>query len=187
MFDNVRRFLPRKPEDEQKTEYIQDELVKANTGNYYNAVRWMRGSLKSQARFLRRQRNRTFRRAYWTQLIVIVLGFVASLAAIFSQQNDPKYLLMAREYWVNLNIIVPLVISSLSAALALMDFRGAFARNSAAFSILAGVKSDIDYTILMGSEAQPPLDDKLLNEWNRITSAAMAEWERSATTTEKKN
>lgn len=167
-------------------EFITDEVVRKNAGAHAEAVRWLRAGLKDQGRYLRRSRDSAFFWSFASQIAVIVLGFVASLAAIFSQKGGLEFMFGA-EHWSIVNIVVPLVISSLSGALAALDYRGAFARYSAAFNVISSVKAEVDYSILLGGG----IDSTKLDEWNHKVGAAMLEhstdWMRTLTANQKKD
>jgi hypothetical protein len=172
-------------QDKGETLFIDDEIVRKKVGDdYADAVRWFRTGLKSQGTYLRRCRDVAFWWARWSQILIVVLGFVASLAAIFSHKESPD-LWPGQDTWSIINIIVPLIISSASGLLALFDFRAVFARNSAAFSIIACIKSEVDYSVLLSKPSAPAITPAKIDEWNRRAGAAMlehaTEWERMVT------
>src|SRR5437763_17215013 len=99
---------------------ITDEVIKRTAGEYGDVVSWLRAGLKSQGDYLRTSRDRAFRWAYRWQMAVIALGLIASLAAIYSKESKIDFLLSA-DNWTRINVVVPLIISAMTSALALMD------------------------------------------------------------------
>jgi hypothetical protein len=89
--------------------------------------------------------------------------------------------------WTRINIVVPLVMSALTSALAFMDLRGVFARNSSAFNVIASIKSEIDYALLLGPDesGKVRITKDMIDAWDRKISSAMLEhsqgWERTMT------
>jgi ethanolamine utilization protein EutP (predicted NTPase) len=66
----------------------------------------------------------------------------------------------------------------------LLDFRGAYARNSAAYTLISAIKAEIDYKILVAQKDEHSrIDRKMLDDWSLKTHLAMSEhvqaWERS--------
>ena len=164
---------------------ISDAVIDANAKGFAPAIRWLRAGLKSQKNYLRERRDRAFRWAFRTQMFVIALGFVASLAAIFSRDTTPEHhFLFSTGAWQLTNIVVPLLMTAFSGALGVLDFRGVFGRNSSAFNVIASVQSEIEYAILLaGTPEGPAITAHTVEEWNRRVSAAMLEhsqeWERT--------
>src|SRR4051812_19001328 len=165
---------------------ITDEVIGKSAGEYAAVVSWLRAGLKGQGDYLRGNRDRAFRWAYRWQMIVIALGLIASLAAIYSKGADGDLLFRGAD-WSRINIVAPLVISALSSALAFMDLRGVFARNSSAFNVISSIKSEIDYALLLGpdDDGAPRISKDMIDAWDRKISAAMLQhsegWERTMT------
>ena len=159
---------------------ITREVIEESAGDYAEAVAWLRKSLNSQRDDMRANRDRAAKWAFRSQVTIILFGFVASLAAIFSKGWQGE------EYWSLLNIVTPLLISALTAVVTLFDFRGAFARNSSAYSAISAIKSEIDYRLLLGlKDAKARITLDMLDAWDKRTDAAVSQhvqsWERSMT------
>jgi hypothetical protein len=165
---------------------ISKEVVEASAGEYAEATQWLREALNSQRAFLRANRDRAAKRAFYAQTTVIALGFIASLAAIFSKASTEIWPWGGTNYWSLANVVIPLLISAVTALIALYDFRGAYARNSTAYSAVSAIKSEIDYRILLGyKDATSHITRPMLEAWEQRTSVAVSEhaqaWERSMT------
>ena len=159
---------------------ITREVVEESAGEYAEAVAWLRKSLNSQRDDMRANRDRAAKWALRSQVAVIVFGFVASLAAIFSKGWPGE------EYWGLLNIVMPLLISAVTAVVSLFDFRGSFARNSSAYSAISAIKSEIDYHLLLGlKDTKARISREMLDAWDQRTNGAVSQhvqsWERSMT------
>jgi hypothetical protein len=165
---------------------ITDEVIRRSAGEHADVVSWLRAGLKSQSDYLRSSRDRAFRWAYRWQMIVIILGLIASLAAIYSKPGMLRFIFDPDD-WTRINIVVPLTISALTSALAFMDLRGVFARNSSAFNVIASIKSEIDYALLLGPDesGKVRITKDMIDAWDRKISSAMLEhsqgWERTMT------
>ena len=171
-------------EDDAKIE-ITWQMVQASTEKDAEGVQWRRQHLNSQRQGYRANLRRHARWAVLSQAIIIVLGFVASVAAIFSKGaiwsalDDP-------EVWSFLNVMTPLLISAATGIFALFDFRGAYVRNSSAYAAISAIKSEIDCTILFGlNHPEMRITPSMLKDWDTRTDLAVTQhvkaWERSIT------
>ena len=105
------------------------------------------------------------------------------MAAVFSK-GTVWSAVDAQQAWSFANIIAPLLISAVSSIFALFDFRGAYVRNSSAYSAVSAVKSEIDYQILMGlNNPELRVTPEMLDDWDKRTNSAVTQhgkaWERS--------
>ena len=87
-----------------------------------------------------------------------------------------------QEAWSLLNIVTPLLISAASGIFGLFDFRGAYVRNSSAYSAVSAIKSEIDCSL---ENPDVTFTGDMLKDWDRKTDLAVTQqakaWERSVT------
>jgi hypothetical protein len=105
---------------------------------------------------------------------IIALGLIAAVAAAYTRTNPASWL------WPHLNILTPLLISSLTAFLALINFRGSFANNAAASLVLSEVKSEIDFKVLYAAaDGTIEITQQMIDDWDKRVSAAMATYSQA--------
>jgi hypothetical protein len=159
---------------------IGDGWVEKSAGRFAPLIKWLRPALKTHCNTLGKRRSRAGVGLLLSQMTVIALGFVASLAAIYSKGEPPAPALfkLTTGQWEKLNILVPLVISALTSVFAFLDFRGRYVKNSTTFTAIGAIKAEIDFAVAKGAEAEEPtITGEMLDGWQQRINVAMAQYE----------
>jgi len=158
---------------------ISEDMIDRSAGPYAPTVAWLRPALRGLGKFLNRQRKNAGRFVSASHVTLIVLGFVASLAAIFSKPDQKApFLWLDRDAWSDVNIVVPLIITALGSAFAFYDFRGRYARSAAAYMAITTIKSEMDYAVVMGSKSEhPTITKEMIEGWQQRINVAVHEYE----------